>query len=234
MDVKNGIALTQPEITAEEREQIERGASHLRQFLQADPGAKAAIDRALRQHLQGGVTIETWQHILNGLTVIAGEEVTHFLLLSILSLDELLDPAGPHYLALVERHVGPETWSYLRSLMGLYGDEIKLAYEFLGQNAEGWRLVNRRVFYDHLAESWRFTLEIVKYNGNHVALDETPSSATVLCQAILDGLSAVPSEVAQEAIDRQVVEDLAGAFYTFLQTYAPDLLEEIADAPTVA
>jgi hypothetical protein len=215
-----------PPVTEEEKAQIQSGANALLQFFQADPGARAAMDRTIRQHLLGGVSLETWDRILGGLTRYAGEEVTRFLLMTLLSADQLLNPAGTEHLALVEQHVGPEAWSYLCGLMALYGDDLKESYELSGQNEQGWRTINRRVFYDHLSETWRATFEIIKFGGERVYLDETPTSAIVLCQAILDGLNAVPEEIAQEIADRYAIEDLVGLVYTFVERYAPDLLEE--------
>lgn len=232
MDIQHGIPPTPPPAEIEEETLIRREASLLLQFLQADPGARAYIDRTIRQHLQDGVGLETWQNILGSLTVYAGEEVTHLVLMTLLSTEELLNPdevlspGETGVLALVEKHAGPEVWSYLRGLMALYSADLREAHEVSGQNAQGWRTVNRRVYYDHLAETWRATFEIIKFGGERVYLDETPSSAIVLCQAILDALNSVPVELAQQVAEREAVEGLVGLFYTFVENFAPDLLEE--------
>lgn len=234
MDEQHGIPPTSTSAETEEETQvqIQRGATSFLQLLQADPAARAYIDRTIRQRLQGGVAPETWQGILGGLTVYAGEDVTRFVLMTLLSAEELLnpdetpDPDETGVLALVEKQVGPEAWSYLRGLMALYGADLKDAYEAAGQSAQGWRTVNRRVYYDHMAEVWRATFEIVKFDQERVFLDETPTSAIVLCQAILDALNSIPVEAAQQAADREAVEGMVGLFYTFVERFAPDLLEE--------
>ncbi|MFQ6102297.1 MAG: hypothetical protein ACE5OS_13850 [Anaerolineae bacterium] len=236
MDIQHGIPATPPPAETEDEETlIRREAGLFLQFLQADPGARAYIDRTIRQHLQDGVGLETWQNILGGLTVYAGEDITHFMLMTLLSAEELLNPDevlssdDTGILALVEKQVGPEVWSYLRGLMALYSADLREAYEVSGQNVQGWRTVNRRVYYDHLAEAWRATFEIIKFGGERVYLDETPTSAIVLCQAILDALNSVPVEAAQQVANREAVEGLVGLFYTFVEHFAPDLLEEGED-----
>jgi len=228
MDIQAGMLPGPPppaEIEDEET-QVRRGANLLLQFLQDDPGARAYIDRTIRQHLQGGVDLKTMENIRGGLTLYAGEDITDFILVTLLSADELLSPEGSEYLALVEEHVGAEVWSYLRGLMALYSADLREAYGAFGQNPQGWKNINRRVYYDYLAEMWRATFEIIQFDGERVYLDETATSAIVLCQAILDTLNAVPVEFAQQAADRLAVENLVGLFYTFVERFAPDLLEE--------
>ncbi len=214
-----------PTEVEDEETLIRNGANLLVQFLQADPGARAYIDRTIRQHLGDGVGLGTWENILGGLILYAGEDVVNFLLTVLLSAEELLGPDGSEYLTLVEQYVGAEVWSYLRGLMALYSAGLKEAYEVFGQNPQGWRNVNRRIYYDHLAEMWRVTFEIIKFDGERVYLDETPTSAIVLCQAILDALNSVPVELAQQVADRQAVEGLIDLAHTFIQHFAPDILE---------
>jgi hypothetical protein len=216
---------------AEDQEaQIRRDASLLLQFLQADPMAKAYIDRTIRQHLQGGVGMETWGNILGGLTMYAGEDVTRFVLMVLLSADDLLGPEDTGYLALVEKHVGVEVWSYLRGLLAMYSPGVKEAYAITGEPPQGSRTINRRVFYDEITELWQATFEIIKYNGERFYLEETPTTAIGLCNAILDTLNFMPVEEAQQAVDRLAVENLVGLFYTFVERFAPDLLEEGEEA----
>jgi len=234
MDIQQGMP-PQPQMepsplppaeTEDEETLVRREASQLLQFLQADPGARAHIDRTIRQHLQGGVDMETWGNILGGLTMYAGEAIAHLVLMALLNADDLLNPDGSGYVAMVEKYVGAEVWPYLRGLLAMYSADVKEAYAIAGENPHAWRVVNRRVFYEELSERWQTTFEIIKYNGERIYLEETPSSAILLCSAVLDALNFMPVEKAQQAVDPRAVEDLVGLFYTFIEHFAPDLLEE--------
>lgn len=226
-----------PPAEAEDEEaQIRSDASLFLQFLQADPTAKAYIDRTIRQHLQDGVGQGTWGNILNGLTLYAGEDVTRLVLMVLLSADELLSPNGTEYLGQVEKYVGAEAWSYLRGLLAMYSVGVKEAYALAGENPQAWRVVNRRMFYDEITERWQVTFEIIKYNGERFYLEETPTSAVVLCSAIVDALNFVPEEQASQVADPGAVENLVNVFSTFVTRFAPHLLEgdkegEIAQSP---
>jgi len=216
-----------PPAEAEDQEaQVQRDAGLLLQFLQADPMAKAYIDRTIRQHLQRGVGMETWGNVLSGLTMYAGEDITRFVLITLLSADDLLGPEDTGYLALVEKHVGPEVWSYLRGLLAMYSPGVRQAYAIAGENPQGSQTINRRVFYDEIVGLWQATFEIIKYNGERLYLEETPTTAIGLCNAILDTLNSVPVEEAQQTVDPSAIEMLVNLFYTFIERFAPDFLEE--------
>jgi hypothetical protein len=178
------------------------------------------MDRTIRQHLQAGVALETWGYILQGLTTYAGEEIATFLLMALLRSDDV------DFMLLVEESATAEVWSYLRGLMALYSDYLQEAYAIFGENPQGWRTINRRVYYDHLTDSWRASFEIIKFNGEQFNLDETPTSAIVLCQAILDALNAVPAELAPQVVDPNAVKNLISLFYSFVERFAIDFLEE--------
>jgi hypothetical protein len=239
MDDQQGIPPQQPmppsppsPTEAEEMEtRVQADASLVVRFFQADPGAQAIIDRTIRQQLQGGVNAETWGNILGGLTLYAGEDVARLVLTTLLSADELVNPddAGPGYLALVEQHVGAETWSYLRGLMAMYSPGIKEAYAIAGENPQASRIINRRVFFDEVTGAWQASFEIIKYNGERLYLEETPTTAIGLCNAILDTLNFVPGEKAQQFVDPNAVESLVSLSYAFVERFAPDLLKEETD-----
>jgi len=220
-----------PADTTDEEAQVQRDAARFLQFLQANPAAKAYIDRTLRQHLQNGVDVETWGNIRDGLILYAGEDIARFVLMVLLSADDLLGPEKAGYLALVEKNADPEVWSYLRGLLAIYSAGVKESYGLAGEHPQAWRVVNRRVFYDEITERWQATFEIIKYNGERLYLEETPTSAIVLCNAILDALNSVPVEKAQQAADRNVVEELVRLLYTLVERFAPDLLEGEEEEP---
>ncbi len=228
MDVQPGMP-THPETppgppsapadAVDEETQVQRAADQLLQFMQTDPTTRPHIDRIIRHHLENGIDLETWGHVLNGLTVYVGEDIATFLLTLLLRSDDA------EFVDLVEKYVGAEM-PYLRSLMALYSDDLREAHTVFGEKPHGWKTVNRRIYYDHLTQLWHATFEIVKYGGERVYLDETPNSAIVLCQAIIDALNAVPVETAQQAADPRAVEDLVALFYTFVEHFAPELFED--------
>lgn len=226
MDAQQVMPPNSPPPAETEDEEVQRDAGLFLQFLQSDPGGRAYIDRTIRQHLQGGVDTETWGNILGGLTLYAGEDVTRFVLMVLLSADELLNPDEAEYLPVVEKHVGPEAWSYLRGLLAMYSAGVKEAYAIAAENPQAWRTVNSRMFLNEMTQQWQATFEIVKYNGERVYLEETPTTAIVLCSAILDTLNFVPVEAAQQVADRETIESVVNLFYTFVEHFAPDILEE--------
>ncbi len=242
MDDQQGMPRQQPvppnlpypaeaEAEAEDVEtRVRRDASLLVQFLQENPRAQATIDRTLRQQLQGGVNPETWGNILGGLTVYAGEDMARFVLTTLLSADELLNPENAAgYLALIEQHVGAETWSYLRSLMAMYSPGVREAYAIAGENPQASRIINRRVFLDEVTGAWQASFEIIKYNGERLYLEETPTTAIGLCNAILDTLNFAPTEGTQQFVDPSALESLISLAYAFVERFAPELLAEETD-----
>jgi hypothetical protein len=224
MDVQPGIPPSPPPVPPDEDEaaQVQTNAGLLHQFLQQDPMHGAYVDRMIRQHLQPGLTLETWGYVLHGLTTYAGEEIATFVLMVLLRSDDA------DFTLLVKESASTEVWSFLRGLMALYSDPLQEAYTVFGENPQAWRTINRRVYYDHLTDSWRASFEIIKFNGERFNLDETPTSAVVLCQAILDALNAVPEEMAEQAVDRTAVDNLVSLFYEFVERFAADYLEEEA------
>jgi hypothetical protein len=222
MDIQPGMPPSPPPVTPDEDEaaQIQANAGLLLQFLQQNPAHGAYMDRTIRQHLQAGVTLETWGHILHGLITYAGEDIATFVLTVLLRADDA------DFMLLVEESAPAEVWLYLRGLTALYSAYLQEAYAVFGENPQGWRTINRRVYYDHLTDSWRASFEIIKFNGERFNLDETPTSAIVLCQAILDALNVVPAEAAQQAVDPNAVGNLISLFYSFAERFATDYLEE--------
>lgn len=222
MDMQPGTPPSPPPVAPVEDEttQVQTGAGLLLQFLQQNPANGAYMDRTIRQHLQAGVTLETWGHILHGLITYAGEDTATFVLTVLLRSDDA------DFMLLVDESATTEVWSYLRGLIALYSDYLQEAYAIFGENPQGWRTINRRVYYDHLTDSWRASFEIIKFNGEQFNLDETPTSAIVLCQAILDALNAVPVDLAQQAVDPNAVDNLISLFYAFVERFATDYLEE--------
>jgi len=226
MDAQQGMPPNSPPPAETEDEKVQRDASLFLQFLQSDPEGRAYIDRTIRQHLQGGVGPETWGNVMGGLVLYAGEKVAHFVLMVLLSADELLNPDEAEYLPLVERHVGVEAWSYLRGLLAMYSAGVKEAYAIAAENPQAWRTINSRMLLNEMTQQWQATFEIIKYNGERLYLEATPTTAVVLCSAILDTLNFVPVEAAQQVADRETVEGVVSLFYTFVEHFAPDILEE--------
>lgn len=225
MDAQQGMPPDSPPPAETEDEEIQRDASLFLQFLQSDQGGRAYIDRTIRQHLQEGVDMETWGNILGGLTLYAGEDVARFVLMVLLSADELLGQDEAKYLPLVERYVGVEAWLYLRGLLAMYSAGVKEAYAIAAENPQAWRTINSRMFLNEMTQQWQATFEIIKYDGERLYVEATPTTAVVLCSAILDTLNFVPVEVAQQVTDPATIENLVNLFYSFVQRFAPDLLE---------
>ena len=112
--------------------------------------------------------------------------------------------------------------------MAVYGQEFRAAYTAYAENPDAWEMMNRHTYYDALIDRWSVSLEIIKYNGDRLALEESPASALGLVNGIADALNSVPSDIAPLLIEKEFVIETASLFLQLIDLYAPGLLEEMA------
>ncbi len=202
----------------DEEQRIRQRSSLLSQMLKREPGAMQNVERIIREHLRLAVDTDTGGRLFDNLALYTGEDNADFLLML---LARGVD--NPAFLSQVGESLDGEVWSWVRTLLALYGSAIRDAYLIAGENPNGWRTVNRQVYYDLMSERWRITFEIVKKNGERTLYEEEPGSLLVLADAMLDTLSGLPPDIAAEIIDPARLEGFIDTCARFFALFAPDV-----------
>jgi len=213
-----------PPLTAEQIKEIIQGNLALQEALDQDPTVMTELETVIHEHTRKGITPTTGGAIYQGLELYLDTESVEYLL-GVLALSD-----DPRYIEQAKAHAAPQTWSWLRRLLALYGSDLREATALSGVNVNAWRTVNRRAYYDAVSGRWGATLEIIKYNGERLFLDETLGSALILAQGIVDTLNSMPPEVAPEVIDRETIKAFIEQCLVFGDLYAPGMYEEWAEA----
>lgn len=177
----------------------------------------------MRELFRKPVTPSTFGEIAVGLRNHIEFDDMAFLVAFLLSDDESVQK-------LYQENTSPETWNWLRLMLALYGEATKEAQTISGKNEDAWRVANRRVYFDTVTNQWGVTLEIIKYNGEKITLEETPRDALFLAEGIVNALNTVPPDaMAEESlIPREDVRYFLADVITLSENYAPGLLVELA------
>jgi hypothetical protein len=176
------------------------------------------IELLIREHSYPVVSATTYGKILSGVELYLDEDTAYFLLHFIRFSNDA------SYLEQVKTQCTEPFWSVLRRLIALFGDDLRKAYTLFNENPNAWDVLNRHTYFDHLTNNWIMSLEIIKYNGERLSLEETPGGALTLIRGIMDMLMNVPAENAPELIDKEYLADTSQLFYSFINHYAPHLL----------
>ncbi len=214
-----------PSLTAEEMDAIAQGNLALQQALDQDSNLMTELETVIREHTRRGITPTTLQAIGQGLEFYLEAQSIQYLLTLLIRSDDAT------YIEQVKAQTAPQTWNWLRRLLALYGGDMREVNRISGVNEDSWRVINRRAFYDAVTGRWGVTLEIVKYNGQSLFLDETPDSALLLANGILDTLTSVPAEVAPDVFATDTVNRLAVLSIQLINLHAPAEPEEQRKMP---
>lgn len=210
-------------LSAEEIKIVVQGTQALQQALSQDPSLTTQVEIVIREHTHAKLTATTMQALGDGLRLFLSEEALNYLLGILVNSDDA------RYLEQAEIQATPETWIWLRRLIALYSSKVQEANAIFGANPNAWRVINRRAFFDTVTLSWGVSLEIEKYNGDQLILDEVPGSALLLAQAIVDTLNNIPPEVAPDILTREEVEHFVGKCVELSELFAPGMLSEFAE-----
>lgn len=222
--LEEALSEASPPLTTEEINRIVQGNLALQKALDQDPTLMTAVETVIGEHIRKGITPRTVQGIYQGLELyLEAASVEHLLRILVGSDDaRVIEQA--------RAHAAPQTWNWLRRLLALYGSDLQEAGAMSGVNENAWSVVNRRAYYDAVAGTWGVTLEIIKYNGERLFLEEVPGSALALALAIVDTLNSVPPEVAPDIIDRAAIGEFTQQCVILSDLYAPGMIEEWAEA----
>jgi len=84
-----------------------------------------------------------------------------------------------------ETRVPPLVAGLLRTILGLYGRELRLAYERWRELPNDWVRMNRDVFYDEIEKRYLLRVAIEKQNGETFVLEARPGSMLRLITSLV-------------------------------------------------
>ncbi len=210
-----------PALTDDQVRAIAEGIDGLQAKLAEDTALQLEIENVIREHLRTAVNAQTVEKIYAGLELYLDADSASFL------LDILNDSP---FLEQVKSHSSAQLWSWLRRMLALYAYDFRKAYQIFSESPNAWDILNRHTYYDALIDMWIISLEIVKYNGERLALEESPASALGLVNGIVDTLTSMPPDIAPKLIDKGYLAETATRFLSLIELYAPGLLTEMAEA----
>ena len=211
-----------PSLPEAELEAITQGVHLLFTKLSEEEGLANEVEIVIREHLQTAVTKDTFLTIYNGLELYLEEDAVVFL------LENLRRGDDSDYIANVKHKCPEPLWSWLRRQVALYGAAFRKAYLIGTEKPDAWETLNRRTYYDSFNETWVTFMEIIKYNGDRLAIEETPRGALTLAYGVIDMLMQVPPDFAPDLIDKAYLAQVYQEFLQFMEHYAPGLVAEIA------
>jgi len=207
----------------EDMQVIARGVDVLQAKFSENAALPSEIETVIREHLRTVVTSDTFYKIISGLELYLDTDTVVFL------LENLRRSNEPAYIEQVKNQCTEQLWGWLRYLIALYGFDFGKAYSTGTENSHAWDVLNRHTYYDSLTDTWSISLEIVKYNGECLTLEETPRGALTLAQGIIDMLLSVPAEVAPGLIESAYLNEIHNQFLQLKTVYAPEQLTESAE-----
>jgi hypothetical protein len=213
-----------PTLSDEEIAQFTQAHQILQRNLDENDDLMPEIESIIREHLRKEIATTTLPAIYQALQLLIDEGAAEHLLVL------LACPDDKRIIELTRSLSTAETWHWLRHLLAVYGAALQEGYTISGQNLNGWRQLNRRAYYDGVTDSWGVMLEIVKYNGDRLSLEETPYTALNLAWGIIDTVKSVPPDVAPYLLERPTIENFMKQCFMLSELYAPGLLDELSMA----
>jgi hypothetical protein len=207
-------------VTEDELKEISEGIPLIEELLAQEPSLKADIETVIREHIRKPITISTLGVLASGLS--------HYMDYTIMDYLLRILTGSENYIKEVEKLTSRQTWKWLRYLMATYGVELNEARTISGQNEDSWREIFRHVNFDTVTKNWTVTLEIRKYNGEKMVLNETVPGALSLAWSIIAALNTIPPEVAPELVDRDSISTFLADVVEFSNICAPNLLNDLA------
>lgn len=207
-------------ISEDELQEIIEGSRALEEILSKEPALKTDIETIIREQIKQPITSSTLGIIARGLNLYIDFTDMAHLVMFLISEDENVQKE-------YKAHTSEENWNWLRRMLALYGAQIKEAEVISEKNDHAWRVVNRRVYFDTVTNEWGVTIEIVKYNGERITLDETLEGILYLADGIVNALNTVPAESALDLISRDDILNILVDVITLSDTFAPGLIDEL-------
>lgn len=207
-------------ISEDELQEIIEGARALEEILSKEPTLKKDIEAILREQAKQPINSSTLGIIARGLNLYIDYADMANLVAFLISEDENIQKE-------FKAHTSEENWNWLRRMLALYGAPLKEAELISEKNDHAWRVVNRRVNFDTVTKEWGATIEIVKYNGERITLEDTLGGILYLADGIINALNTVPAESALDLISRDDILNILVDVITLSDTFAPGLIDEL-------
>lgn len=211
-----------PSLPEAELATITQGVNLLYTKLSGEEGLANEVETVIRDHLRTAVTTDTFLKIYSGLELYLEEDAIVFL------LENLRRGDDSTYIANVKHNCPEPLWQWLRRQIALYGADFRKAYLIGTEKPDAWETLNRRTYYDSFNETWITFMEVIKYNGQRLNIEETPRGALTLAYGIIDMLMQIPPDFAPDLIDKSYLAQVYQEFLQFMEHYAPGLVAEIA------
>lgn len=210
-------------LSADEIKLVVQGSQALQEALAEDSSLPTQIEVVIREHTRQEVTPATLRIVYEGLKLYLEDQALEYLLGILSNSDDA------RYVEQAQIQATPQMWTWLRRLIALYGSAIREAKATSNANPNSWRVVNRRAFFDTVTSTWGVSLEIVKYSGERLVLDEVPGSALFLADAIVDTLNSIPPEVAPDLLAPEDISHFMETCVRLSELFAPGMLADWAE-----
>lgn len=132
------------------------------------------IGKRLGDHIDG----QTWQSLDNSLANYLGRELAYLLIWLVQT-----DQGGR--LNELEQYASPQAMAFLRTILGLYGVELRRALTLWAELPNNWDSISRAVYYDQLAHTYHMEVRILKYNGEEVLIEGPADSILTLTSYLI-------------------------------------------------
>ena len=192
--------------------EVDEAAASISGFLDENPAHWVELEEILQHQLSVPITPDTGYRFVSALELLGDEQFSGFMAGFLVYGDE--DEELRDQLL---SQVSIPLRSYLRKLLAIYGPAATEAQILAGEHPDGWRDLRREVYRDVITDVWRVRLEIDRFGGQTVTLEETPSSVAVLTQGLIDTLTAAVMNAGIEVIDPAVKTVLLDEMIAFLK-----------------
>lgn len=160
---------------------VREAAAHLSKMLVESPDRQRYVEDILRRYLGEPPTTLTAGNLLVALELYTGADFAGFLLGYLAAADQ-----DPELLIDFDETLDPETTEYLHKLLALFGPDVTEAATIAEENPDGWRTLQRDVYFDVLSALWKVRLDIITYGGETSRFEETPNSLLIMARGLID------------------------------------------------
>lgn len=159
-------------------------AATLDVFINTNPSALHYLLDILKRRLGDKIDGQTWPKVDASLEHYLGRDLAYFLLWMV------QDENGDR-VQLLERHGTPRVISFMRTVLGLYRQELHRAFMVWNELPDDWSMLHREVSYDLIAQRYLLQIRLEKFNGTEVVIEGSPDSLLNLTKGFIIALRAV-------------------------------------------
>ncbi len=175
---------------------LEDAAAKLDARLGDTQTGKQALE-ILSRRLDGNIDEKSFDLLRTGLVGYLGDEAATLVAWAVAADQD-------NRIAQLEGHASARAIAFVRTVRGVYGPEVELAYSRWNQPPQNWGWVYRWVFRDEVYGGHLIRVRIEKYNGEDLTFEATPDSLLLLIGYLTNSLNTVasPEALSQDAVTR--------------------------------